>query len=403
MASETCVTGSWLFMVLFLLFLIAELVISFLCNSLMNLVDCFNTLSRCFLLVLPVVTKFATQHPSQSAFSFGWGRLGPLMSLISSVLLTSLCFTVALSIIHRFLYPHPIEKPLLATTSGIMGIIINSAAMILSKDRANGLVEETETKDSFLTLNTTVSTFVNEAALVNNGCIRTKQLEDQSVNTSNETAKCQLRSSTFLKSSCIISKSIISSCLVLLNGLVYYFLESKCYSSKTYPFCLYLDPSLSAIVVTILVTTSVPFIKKSGLLLLQSVPCHIDIQKLKQRISVLPGVIDTHDLHVWQLSSNFTVATVHIKCAEPSDYKHLADKIKTILHSEEIYSATIQPEFIQHAGESCGMDFCELACRKECDKNLCCIRRDAKDGPVSTSETDLKEMSKEDVIINAYV
>lgn len=51
-----------------------------------------------------------------------------------------------------------------------------------------------------------------------------------------------------------------------------------------------------------------------GLLLLQATPPHICVSDLGQRIESVPGVQAMHDLHIWQLTESFMVASVHVHC-----------------------------------------------------------------------------------------
>lgn len=51
-----------------------------------------------------------------------------------------------------------------------------------------------------------------------------------------------------------------------------------------------------------------------GLLLLQATPAHVCASDLGQRIESIPGVHSVHDLHIWQLTDSFMVASVHVHC-----------------------------------------------------------------------------------------
>lgn len=56
-----------------------------------------------------------------------------------------------------------------------------------------------------------------------------------------------------------------------------------------------------------------PIVKESGMILLQTIPDTIDIEIFKK--TLLDGfkdIVSVHDLHIWQLSGNQYVSTVHI-------------------------------------------------------------------------------------------
>lgn len=59
-------------------------------------------------------------------------------------------------------------------------------------------------------------------------------------------------------------------------------------------------------------------VKQSGMILLQTIPNHINIDSLKKELlEAFLGIVNVHDLHVWQLSGDTTIATAHIIFLNP--------------------------------------------------------------------------------------
>ncbi|KAK6487747.1 hypothetical protein HHUSO_G9009 [Huso huso] len=108
-------------------------------------------------------------------------------------------------------------------------------------------------------------------------------------------------------------KCILGPLLVLVNGLAHLMSHDCLYSGHCHLY-LYLDPAFSLVTVVILLSTASDYLKRYGILLLQGVPAHIRLESLAERILKLPGVLAIHELHVWQLSESYTVASVHIHC-----------------------------------------------------------------------------------------
>lgn len=53
---------------------------------------------------------------------------------------------------------------------------------------------------------------------------------------------------------------------------------------------------------------------ESSLILLQSVPDHINMDELERKLlKQIDGVMGIHELHVWQLAGDRIIATAHIK------------------------------------------------------------------------------------------
>ncbi len=59
----------------------------------------------------------------------------------------------------------------------------------------------------------------------------------------------------------------------------------------------------------------------------------------------MDGVLSLHELHVWQLSENKIVASVHVMASRNHDFMPVAAKIRKALHHRGIHSSTIQPEY----------------------------------------------------------
>jgi zinc transporter 1 len=129
-----------------------------------------------------------------------------------------------------------------------------------------------------------------------------------------------------------------------------------------------------------------PLLIESALILLQTVPTHIDIDVLKKKLlEDIDGVLAVHDFHVWQLTGDKIIASAHIRCINLSEYMKVAENIKEFFHKEGIHSTTIQPEFVDYhpASDSAGTadEDCVINCPKgpgsipepECDAQKCCV------------------------------
>jgi solute carrier family 30 (zinc transporter), member 1 len=91
-----------------------------------------------------------------------------------------------------------------------------------------------------------------------------------------------------------------------------------------------------------------PLLRESALILLQTVPTHIEVDAIQRRLlERVDGVLAVHEFHVWQLAGDRIIASAHIRCRNLSEYMKLAEKVKEFFHNEGIHSTTIQPEFIE--------------------------------------------------------
>jgi Co/Zn/Cd efflux system component len=60
----------------------------------------------------------------------------------------------------------------------------------------------------------------------------------------------------------------------------------------------------------------------------------------------ISGISEVKELHVWKLSSDNLIATVHVKCNYSYTFMEIATRINSLFNEKGIKSATIQPEFI---------------------------------------------------------
>jgi len=79
------------------------------------------------------------------------------------------------------------------------------------------------------------------------------------------------------------------------------------------------------------------------------------------------GVKAIHDFHVWSLDNKVSVASMHIQVQSKSvnEIDQILTAVKNILHSHEIHSSTIQPEW----GDTC----IEPTCQTDCSDKQCCM------------------------------
>ena len=68
---------------------------------------------------------------------------------------------------------------------------------------------------------------------------------------------------------------------------------------------LYVDPVMSIIMVLIILKTSIPLLKETSLILMQTVPTHLNAVEIKKRLwKAFPDIKGVHEFHVWQLSGD---------------------------------------------------------------------------------------------------
>ncbi|HEX7098098.1 MAG TPA: cation diffusion facilitator family transporter [Acidimicrobiia bacterium] len=83
--------------------------------------------------------------------------------------------------------------------------------------------------------------------------------------------------------------------------------------------------------------------------LVQAAPPHVDLQRLRTDLEGIPGVVDVHDLHVWTLTSDMDVASVHLMINDDCEPHPVLDRAQQIMKAGHgIGHATLQVEPRSH-------------------------------------------------------
>lgn len=185
----------------------------------------------------------------------------------------------------------------------------------------------------------------------------------------------------------------ISSLLVLVAGLLLHFYDNT-WTHYIDPVARYENSSMqltfiSLVIIVFILVTTVPLgkfvvnwrsVRQCSLILLQKAPGEVRIGPIRDRLSKVEGVLGVHDLHVWEVQSGMTIASVHVSVEEGADFAHLLPEVRQIFHENGIHSTSVQPEFVprNHRVWSVvlltwkGTLFCEQNCINDCDEDWCC-------------------------------
>jgi zinc transporter 1 len=114
----------------------------------------------------------------------------------------------------------------------------------------------------------------------------------------------------------------------------------------------YLDPVCSVVIVVFTAAVTVPLVKSASVILMQGVPLGVGVQELQDAVDAIPGVVNVHELHIWQLTNTKMIASVHIVCSK-AEYHDIAQHIKRVLHHAGVHSSTIQACICIAIGSAC--------------------------------------------------
>eukprot|EP00047_Mylnosiga_fluctuans_P024229 m.156343 g.156343 ORF g.156343 m.156343 type:complete len:405 (+) comp9802_c1_seq3:4875-6089(+) len=337
-------------------FMVVEIAFGIFAHSLALISDGFHMFSDVVGLIVGVTARsFSWKDPTHK-MSYGFRRAETVGAFANGVFLLAICLFIMLDAIERFLDPPKIEQAMSVVIVGGIGLAINIAGLFLfhGHGHSHGGHGHEASASTSQDESTSVDEVVEQAQT---GMPSSSlQMADSSHELHHKSADLNLQG-VFIH----VAGDALGSVGVMISGLIVLNLDSQ--------WTMYVDPAVSVLIALIILFGSIPLVKKSGRILLQGTPKHIDLSEVAQTIEKVDGVVSLHELHCWLLGDNTAIASVHIKCIQDGNVMEIVRAAKENLHALGIHSATIQPEFSDpsHIDEAC-----EIDCSSACDTFQCC-------------------------------
>jgi cobalt-zinc-cadmium efflux system protein len=108
------------------------------------------------------------------------------------------------------------------------------------------------------------------------------------------------------------------------------------------------DPIASLAVAGLMVRSGVSLVKASGRVFLEAAPEGLDPQAIGTALVEQRGVVEVHDLHVWEVTSGFPALSAHVLVEADSDCHLARREMEAMLHARfEVDHTTLQ---VDHVG-----------------------------------------------------
>ncbi|KAI1209529.1 cation efflux protein [Annulohypoxylon truncatum] len=338
-------------------FFVAELVVAFFTKSLALLADAFHYMNDliAYCVALAAIIISDSKAPPDN-FSFGWARAQLLGAFFNGVFLLALGISIFLQSIERFISIERVDKPVLVLIMGCVGFTLNLLSATLLHElhghdhghgHGHGHANEAEHDHAEIHGHDHDHSHVNiEAGIQVNGTF----VEDHdeipltpiSAHAEHRHTIVNLQSSGHdLGMMGVLLHVIGDACNnvgVIIAALIIWLTSSEAR--------FYADPGISMGIALMILLTSIPLVKNSGKILMQSSPKDVPLDDVKHDLEKIPGIESVHELHIWRLDQKKSIATAHIVVSntEMSDFMDRARTVGECLHAWGIHSATLQPE-----------------------------------------------------------
>ncbi len=362
------------------IFFLLEVIVGYAVHSLALVADSFHMLNDIFSLVIALwAVRVAKSRSPDAEYTYGWQRAEILGALVNAVFLLALCFSIFIEAVQRFFEPQEITNPALILVVGTLGLLSNFAGLLLfhehghshshggaetstshghghSHSHSNSLEEHSHSHDEDETdplisgqESDEIESLLPEVVVSRLANERTSLLKFQRNRsfTGDIEAPSTAVNAEAKKSKSLNMHGVFLHVLGDALGNVGVIATALFIWKTDYTWRFYFDPIVSLFITCIIFASALPLCRTASKILLLASPETIDTELIKNKVEAITGVNSVHDLHIWILSENLFVASLHVAVkSNPEEFMTWAKKIRSLLHDYGIHSATIQPEFI---------------------------------------------------------
>ena len=108
------------------------------------------------------------------------------------------------------------------------------------------------------------------------------------------------------------------------------------------------DPLVSLLIAALMIRSGLVLVKASGRVFLEAAPEGLDPQGVGEALVAQSGVVEVHDLHVWEVSSGFAALSAHVLVSAESNCHLARREMEAMLHERfGVDHTTLQ---VDHAG-----------------------------------------------------
>ncbi|MDQ3630570.1 MAG: cation diffusion facilitator family transporter [Actinomycetota bacterium] len=94
------------------------------------------------------------------------------------------------------------------------------------------------------------------------------------------------------------------------------------------------DPIASLIISALMIRSGWGLVRDSGRVLLEAAPAGLDPRVVGGAMASSPGISEVHDLHVWELTTNFFALSAHVLVATGDDCHARRRQLEALLHEQ---------------------------------------------------------------------
>ena len=299
---EKKLTPLYIIMLCYLSFCLIELLCGYYSNSLTLMADAAHYFSESSCFAIFIISIYVSRKRATNSMSYGFHRGEIIGILVRASFLLGFSFWLIYYISFNFIHPE-IVNGILIIVVGIISTFFNLImGLVLMLVGISNEISFSEKK---------------------------KNCQHQH---SNDELNCGSAKKTFTN----VIFNGIQSCIIILAGVLVYFL----------PAINYIDPCCTLLLTGILLYESYKQMGGVITILMEGSPLEFDVEGLEKDLSNIEGVEEIHDIHVWSLSIGKLSMSCHLTTLEPQISDVLSRARDLIKKKYKITHSTIQVELL---------------------------------------------------------
>jgi cobalt-zinc-cadmium efflux system protein len=269
-----------------LLFMVAEVVLGIVAQSLALLADAGHMLTDAAALGLALLAAWAASLPARGRWTFGFARAEILAAQANGITLLVIAVLILYSAVRRLVDPPDVDGGIV-TVVALAGIGVNLGVLaILTRARRESL----NMRGAYLHAATDLLAFVGTAA---------------------------------------------AGLLIVLTGWNRF------------------DPLASILVAVLMLGAAFTLLRESGRIFLEGAPASLLPADVGSAIAAHEGVVETHDLHVWTVTSGFPALSAHVLVRRDAGCHQIRLELETMLRERfGVEHSTLQ---VEHVADPTGL------------------------------------------------
>ncbi|CAI7650010.1 unnamed protein product [Penicillium bialowiezense] len=323
-----------------------------------------------------VALKKSEQADSPNELSFGWQRAQLLGAFFNGVLLLGLGISIFLQSIERFIALQHVNNPKLMFIIGCVGLGLNLISAVFLHEHGHGHDHGPPTVES---PSLQLGEHLHESHATHHDHKHLHLEKDHCEDSGHGHGHGHSHGGHdhgdlgMMGVMVHVIGDAINNIGVMAAGLVIWL-------AAPHPGRYYADPGVSMFIAILIMLSSIPLMRNAGLILLESAPTSVSMSDVKHDLEKIKGVTSIHELHIWRLNQQKSLASVHVVVSDDSveDFMKIARVINECFHAYGIHSITLQPELSDGSVDASAVQDsdkpprCQVICGTLCEQLTCC-------------------------------